>query len=1270
MSFSFGSFGEGSGSNGSAFTIGQSPAVNSSTSTNNQLKRPSNSLSFHQPETNTTTNNKDKDSIDDTSLNSVNSNNNSSRFGTGSLRKSSSLRFSSHSSNIDHLASSPKDESISKQELSNTTKLPNLKFDFSQSKFTTPSSQIASPSTSNPYRPFGLFHTNNSSSNIKKLVINHNSSSETPVIRRKKRTRKNSFEYGLKSPSLTSAASSANSSVTNTPNKHRRLNSSLPLGTPLRNPAISRIYEINKTAVDSGYWISPSLETLFSYTFEQLKTVKDLQIGRKNYGTIRYIDPVDLSTINNLSDILGNLVVFGHLTVCVYPDGKNEGHKASPGQELNKPAIITLENVFIYIPVGKVKLKLTDPADPRVKSHTDRFNERIKARGGEFITYDVSSGIYVFKVEHFSSWGFTEDDLLYGDDQEDIMEQDEPYQDQLDHPDSQQSNLDEGFKLLSPQNATGANGRAHNGFLGFSLDTSDQAYPQSFNLESSPTKDIILNNSSPPTFSARPNSQNVISLAPETATEVSNDDVSLVDERGSNFGGLTQRDDYHDQALALYESIPGFDDNRVANTWIEQLSFASMFDSVLAPPPFVPGSTREQNNTDAFLSKSNINAHDLDNAIFGGVSQMKIASTFGQYRQAATTLRLPEPFAPFSFAKYTSSTLLLKNENSPSTFIDGNKFVTSNISSHIQVILQDLLSRSEVRQRETGFPFSKPSNGLTFDYLKTKLPPTNSRDSSIILLASVLFDDLELHGVEPLNSILSGDAAKKQTEKNRARLLSQWLSNVVASDNLNQVMSASGDSLNQALAYLYGNKITDSALAASNGGNLHLATLISLLGSPGKEIRQTANSQISSWEKSGSLGYIPSAVRTIFEIISGNTTVSNGCAQSHNTKSAPTLYISQGLSWLQAFGLRLWYECTIEMPISESVKSYEKAFSSKESKVSSPFVADSDIRHVEFELLSLYSSKNPNLEALFNPLSSSGNAFDYQISWLLYHVLVRSLHLFEDPESKIGNKLCQEFAAQLEIEKKYLEAVFILSHITQDLSASQSIEQLIARNISELTDNDIAILTTKLGISPDVFSNARALKFRYEDDYWRECEQLIIAKNFEEAHYRVIRKVAPKAVISNNLDDLLTLLLSFKSPQTISNWKRGCQVYLDYIYIVEELASREHKLSLEVDGDYYPVSTKSTGDRARRAYADSGLSVYDVGLRLMNGLAEIDLANGLFNVQVAVNIMATFIGKNIKALGLTDKASLALQMKMDAAGYRQQTLNLSEIYFRNKVSAS
>lgn len=137
MSFSFGSFGEGSGSNGSAFTIGQSPAVNSSTSTNNQLKRPSNSLSFHQPETNTTTNNKDKDSIDDTSLNSVNSNNNSSRFGTGSLRKSSSLRFSSHSSNIDHLASSPKDESISKQELSNTTKLPNLKFDFSQSKFTT-----------------------------------------------------------------------------------------------------------------------------------------------------------------------------------------------------------------------------------------------------------------------------------------------------------------------------------------------------------------------------------------------------------------------------------------------------------------------------------------------------------------------------------------------------------------------------------------------------------------------------------------------------------------------------------------------------------------------------------------------------------------------------------------------------------------------------------------------------------------------------------------------------------------------------------------------------------------------------------------------------------------------------------------------------------------------------------------------------------------------------------------------------------------------------
>lgn len=75
------------------------------------------------------------------------------------------------------------------------------------------------------------------------------------------------------------------------------------------NPAISRVYEINKTAVDAGYWIDPSLESLFSYTFEQLSSVSDLRIGRKDHGYIRYINPVDISSINNLSDILGNIVV-------------------------------------------------------------------------------------------------------------------------------------------------------------------------------------------------------------------------------------------------------------------------------------------------------------------------------------------------------------------------------------------------------------------------------------------------------------------------------------------------------------------------------------------------------------------------------------------------------------------------------------------------------------------------------------------------------------------------------------------------------------------------------------------------------------------------------------------------------------------------------------------------------------------------------------------------------------------------------------------------
>lgn len=244
------------------------------------------------------------------------------------------------------------------------------------------------------------FFNESSRSNIKKLVI-----AKTPVLPEDVR--------GIRAAPL---AIKQAESLASTPVKPS------PQASPRVHTPLKRVYEINKTAQDQGYWIYPPLNELFSYGFEQLASVSDLAIGRTGHGKIQFVNPVDLSEIRNLADILGNLVVFDATTVCVYPD---DTEKAPVGTALNVPAIVTLENVFIKQQVGDKTIIVKDPTSSRAVRHMAILRHNIENKGGEFITYDVTHGIFVFKVPHFSTWGFMDDDLVY-DEQDFEVEPDTP----------------------------------------------------------------------------------------------------------------------------------------------------------------------------------------------------------------------------------------------------------------------------------------------------------------------------------------------------------------------------------------------------------------------------------------------------------------------------------------------------------------------------------------------------------------------------------------------------------------------------------------------------------------------------------------------------------------------------------------------------------------------------------------------------------------------------------------------------------------------------
>lgn len=170
--------------------------------------------------------------------------------------------------------------------------------------------------------------------------------------------------------------------------------------TPLpRHPSPPQSVDTDKTldintAEEGGYWTLPSMSQILS--MRDVRAVSGFVVGRKGYGQVRFLQPVDLSQVRSIPDIPGSIVVF-ELKICtVYPD---ESMKPPEGKGLNVPAIITLEKCW---PVSKeTRRPILDVENPRFIAHVERLKRQPDT---EFIDYIADTGSWIFKVLHFSSY--------------------------------------------------------------------------------------------------------------------------------------------------------------------------------------------------------------------------------------------------------------------------------------------------------------------------------------------------------------------------------------------------------------------------------------------------------------------------------------------------------------------------------------------------------------------------------------------------------------------------------------------------------------------------------------------------------------------------------------------------------------------------------------------------------------------------------------------------------------------------------------------------
>ena len=150
-----------------------------------------------------------------------------------------------------------------------------------------------------------------------------------------------------------------------------------------------------------AYWMKPSENELEKLPKDQRKQIRNFSVGREGCGRVEFNTPVDLS-FTDLKDIFGNIVLIELRSLTVYPD---QTKKPALGKGLNVPSTIYLANSW---PRQKDRRTLLpEKSGPRFNKHVDRLR---KVGGTEFVRYEKDTGIWVFKVPHFTTYGFEYED--------------------------------------------------------------------------------------------------------------------------------------------------------------------------------------------------------------------------------------------------------------------------------------------------------------------------------------------------------------------------------------------------------------------------------------------------------------------------------------------------------------------------------------------------------------------------------------------------------------------------------------------------------------------------------------------------------------------------------------------------------------------------------------------------------------------------------------------------------------------------------------------
>ncbi|KAI0429322.1 nuclear protein 96-domain-containing protein [Xylaria sp. FL1042] len=946
------------------------------------------------------------------------------------------------------------------------------------------------------------------------------------------------------------------------------------------------------------YWMSPTKEEIENMNRIQRQKVANFTVGRENVGYVKFKVPVDLTPIE-LDTIYDGIVVLTPRSATVYP---NPGSKPPVGKGLNVPALINLENAW---PRASRTGKPTS-----VTKHIQRLE---KIPDTKFEKYNAETGEWTFSVEHFTTYGLDD-----SEDENDAapealagaMVAAEPAS-----PDGSigDENLNRTPRYLPPPGAFEPNE------YDYESDESEMAEVKAPRSSFLANRSVGSASHAPvPLDQAMTDNEYAMSEVNDDASDhlghhlAAEHDEDSFDGSHSDLTHETPAGIMRARMRAIKSSAtPMRVQVAAGDDWMDMLSKSispqkrdrallrsiheadkhrSVVDTIGKPSP-----TKKKIVSD---SKGFATSIDLMNSLFEKAKtptenlQASARPEGVKWPYKRVTKHIDESdMNPTERTWHNTmrptwgpgGTLIFSSTPTPATFGRSGRVTEKNglmtimkggiVSETQDIRIAKFANEMSAKAIDThsklsqvyiidGVPAVELNPRLSLKDFSVASGSKNSAEEHERLvweLASVLFDNVKI----PLELQTDPQGAERVRRESLSRL---WESMV--DDRTNKAVAMAHTLEEKALAALAGHRVAEACKYLLEGKNFRLATLVSLIGT-NDGLKKDLREQLREWQDANVLSEFSQPIRALYEMLSGNVCACEGTKGALEDRAEPFLISDRfGLNWQQAFGLRLWYATSPESGIAKAYEKYKEDVEQDRelrpvvwfNQHGIPAIWD-DARKDEREdliwgLLKLYSDSRADLEAVIRPENSQLSPLDYRLCWQLGQALTSTGRLsFGKNATEKADAATVSFAAQLTNEGSWLEAVFVLLHLTDPNARASAIKDHLCRHAASIGNDDSTAfrrLTNDYKIPTQWIWHSKALYMRsVKKDAVAEVRCLLRAESWAEAHLTFVKEVAPKTIIEQDYDGLADVLQQFEGRHShVPDWNVGGEIYKAFLQLM------------------------------------------------------------------------------------------------------------------------